>query len=263
VFDVGMNNGSDTAYYLHRGYRVVAIDADPTLCQAAEDRFATEVASGLLVIRNVGVADSEGELEFWVSDRTEWSSFSRENATKGGTAARSISVSTLPFKRLIEDHGVPDYLKIDIEGNDRLCLQGLSGCELPPFVSVEMCHEDGGTDIDILADLGYTGFRCVRQNDFRDILPENIDRQAVIRRVLARLGPTSELVLRRLQPTVKVGGWRFRRGTSGPLPGEVPGRWITCAEVKSLWQRLRDLDSELGDEGIGEWFDIHARLTAS
>lgn len=29
VIDVGMHNGDDTAYYLHRGYRVVAIEANP------------------------------------------------------------------------------------------------------------------------------------------------------------------------------------------------------------------------------------------
>ena len=42
VYDVGMNNGDDTAYYLHLGYRVVAIDADPTLIERAKLRFEQE-----------------------------------------------------------------------------------------------------------------------------------------------------------------------------------------------------------------------------
>ena len=29
VYDVGMNNGDDTAYYLRMGYRVVAFEANP------------------------------------------------------------------------------------------------------------------------------------------------------------------------------------------------------------------------------------------
>ena len=31
IYDVGMSNGDDTAYYLHRGFRVVAIEANPLL----------------------------------------------------------------------------------------------------------------------------------------------------------------------------------------------------------------------------------------
>ena len=31
VYDVGMNDGSDTLHYLKKGYKVVAIEADPTL----------------------------------------------------------------------------------------------------------------------------------------------------------------------------------------------------------------------------------------
>ena len=27
IYDVGMNNGDDTAYYLHKGFRVVAVEA--------------------------------------------------------------------------------------------------------------------------------------------------------------------------------------------------------------------------------------------
>ena len=41
VFDIGMNNGDDTAYYLHRGFRVVAVEADPILCAAATTRLLT------------------------------------------------------------------------------------------------------------------------------------------------------------------------------------------------------------------------------
>ena len=29
IFDVGCNNGDDTDFYLRKGFRVVAIDADP------------------------------------------------------------------------------------------------------------------------------------------------------------------------------------------------------------------------------------------
>ena len=33
IYDVGMHNGSDTAYYLHKGFRVLAIEANPVLAK--------------------------------------------------------------------------------------------------------------------------------------------------------------------------------------------------------------------------------------
>jgi hypothetical protein len=33
IYDVGMNDGNDTAYYLSRGFRVVAIEANPVLVE--------------------------------------------------------------------------------------------------------------------------------------------------------------------------------------------------------------------------------------
>jgi glycine/D-amino acid oxidase-like deaminating enzyme len=49
MFDVDTNNGHDTAYYLQRGFRVVAIEADPTLAAGAE-RCASAVAAPTLAV---------------------------------------------------------------------------------------------------------------------------------------------------------------------------------------------------------------------
>jgi len=37
IFDIGANNGDDTAFYLKKGFRVVAIEADPALAQKLND----------------------------------------------------------------------------------------------------------------------------------------------------------------------------------------------------------------------------------
>jgi len=44
IYDVGMNNGDDTAYYLRRGFRVVAIEANTCLAKCAAERFRTQIA---------------------------------------------------------------------------------------------------------------------------------------------------------------------------------------------------------------------------
>ncbi len=68
IYDVGMNNGDDTAYYLAKGFRVVAIEADPFLVQDVSPRFQQEITAGRLTILNVGVSDAEGTFPFYVCD---------------------------------------------------------------------------------------------------------------------------------------------------------------------------------------------------
>lgn len=263
VFDIGMHNGDDTAYYLRRGYNVVAVEANPALCTAARERFAAAVADGSLVIHNVGIAAEEGELEFWVSDRSEWSSFSHANATKQGVNARSMAVRTLRFGQLLEQHGAPFFLKIDIEGNDRMCLEDLTDFQRPRALSIEMSHIDGGTDIELLSKLDYRAFKCIRQNDFFEMRPENIWRQVSLRKLLSNLGRVSGPLRRLGHRRLRANGWRFPPGSSGPLAQDLPGRWITSEEMFSVWQRLHDIDLELEAKGVGEWFDVHATLDPS
>src|SRR5689334_14492700 len=65
IMDVGAYDGTDTAYYLSLGYRVVAIEADPIRVEALRARFRAEIESGRLSVINTGVADSVGVLPFY------------------------------------------------------------------------------------------------------------------------------------------------------------------------------------------------------
>jgi FkbM family methyltransferase len=58
VFDIGMYDGADTAYYLRSGYRIVAVEANPELVQHATQKFATEMASGQLICVNAATSTS-------------------------------------------------------------------------------------------------------------------------------------------------------------------------------------------------------------
>lgn len=41
VLDLGMHVGDDTAYYLRRGFNVVAVEANPELCRLANENLRT------------------------------------------------------------------------------------------------------------------------------------------------------------------------------------------------------------------------------
>jgi hypothetical protein len=59
IIDIGMHNGDDTNYYLHRGFNVLSIEAAPTIVQHAKDRFSEYIQKGKLEILNIAIADTE------------------------------------------------------------------------------------------------------------------------------------------------------------------------------------------------------------
>jgi FkbM family methyltransferase len=273
IFDIGMHNGNDTAYYLAKNYDVVAVEANPEWCKVAEKRFHDEIAAGRLIVHNVGIAEQDGTLEFWVSDYSEWSSFHKEQAARGGVAAHPVSVPTMRFADLLNKYPAALFAKIDIEQNDILCIRDLEQCSsLPTYVSSELSFEgtEAATNIQLLAKLGYREFKCIRQNDFREITPENMRWQGAMRKIMARAGshrvpPTERgslllMVLQRLHYRLRrTNGWRFAGGSAGPLARELPGRWMSPDEMLVVLQNLRTLDAQLNVHGMGgEWFDIHA-----
>ena len=50
IFDLGMYEGQDSRFYLSKGFRVVALEANPELCRRNAETFAAEIASGQLRI---------------------------------------------------------------------------------------------------------------------------------------------------------------------------------------------------------------------
>ena len=106
IYDVGMNNGDDTAYYLSLGFRTVAIEANPQLVAQAKLRFAREIASRRLIVLNIGIADREGELPFWICEtNSRWSSFDRAYASWGNSPHHQIQVPCARFETILAQYG--------------------------------------------------------------------------------------------------------------------------------------------------------------
>jgi hypothetical protein len=69
---------------------------------------------------------------------------------------------------IIDQFGVAGYMKIDIEGSDTTCISGLTSAAAPRYISVELDHSDyyvGEQELQILAELGYQGFKIICQNN--------------------------------------------------------------------------------------------------
>jgi FkbM family methyltransferase len=264
IFDVGMNNGDDTAYYLYKGFRVVAIEADPTLIDRARERFADAVRDGRLELVNAAIGPDEGIAKFWICEsRSEWNSFDRGIASREGRAHHAIDVHCRRFGSLLEQYGTPFYLKIDIEGHDLYCVQGLDPADLPEYISLEMGPLEA---LFTLRDLGYTGFKLITQNDHSQLAIDVFSVKELVKRTLR---PHSAMYAlgRRMTPRQPIpddgpsarNGWEFQLGSSGPFGEDTDGSWHTLDHVAYTWVTYQLGHSHYGAPGLDVWHDVHAR----
>jgi FkbM family methyltransferase len=277
IYDVGLHNGADTAYYLHKGFRVLAIEANPILTAAAQVRFKKEIALGLLTVLNIGVADREGTLSFWVNDANDTqSSFDLARATSHGLC-HEVRVSSYPLSAVTKEYGVPYYLKSDIQGNDFLCIKTLDPSDLPKYISVELDSPQttgqSNDEHNLIADLqaiGYRRFKIINQTTFTDSTPifDNQVALRLLRKASSRL-PGVKCLINALPVSTHLKKTdfdnfldqfdrKFEGGCSGPFGEETWGPWCSFEEIK---RRVRTIERELkvGHNPPGTfWFDVHA-----
>lgn len=228
IVDLGMNNGDDTGFYLRKGFSVVALEANPALCEAAARRFGPDIAAGRLAIVNAAIWDKSGEVTFHVNlDNDHWSSIETGWAGRDNSRVQAITVRSMTLEELFAEHGVPFYLKIDVEGVDLQVLDQLTTLEaLPARVSVEDCRF-GFQYLDILDRAGYNGFKLLDQSTVPDLVDATTHAA-------------------------------FPKGASGPLGDEIAGDWLTHADIVERYATtVRDRDgNRLADRT--HWWDIHA-----
>lgn len=238
IFDVGANDGSDSWYYLSKGFRVVAVEAIPALADALGETMAAQIAAGRLVVERRAIAAAEGEVAFTINeDWTEWSSlYSTSKASAGKATEIRVPAGTLAG--LIERHGAPYYVKIDIEGGELAAvasLAALAPAQLPPLISVEV-NPWWPQVLEQLRSMGYVGFQLVRQGAAH--LPglplpsrEGLERRAV-----------------------------FNASMSGPFGRDLPTeRWSgIVATVRQVVEAQADMDARRKAGDAPGWYDVHA-----
>src|SRR5438445_326710 len=96
IFDVGMHVGRDSEFYLRKGYRVVAVEANPDLCRLAEDRLREHVTARRLIIINEAIAQYDGYVTLHLNEQEgEWSTIDpvwAERNLRLGTRSHELTV---------------------------------------------------------------------------------------------------------------------------------------------------------------------------
>src|SRR5262245_25877080 len=165
VYDVGMNLGEDTEFYLKKGYRVVGFEADPLLVDHCRKRFAAALAAGQLnIVAGVICADqpASGSIPFYRSSNDQWGTICLEWVERNrqlGSSSSVIHLQAIDFAESLAQFGIPHYMKIDIEGADLVCAEALlQFTERPDYLSIESTKTNFSDllgEFELLSKLGY------------------------------------------------------------------------------------------------------------
>jgi FkbM family methyltransferase len=190
AYDIGAHVGDRTALLLRAGARVVAVEPQQALADKLRRAFADDDRV-VVVAQAVGAEPGEIELRWppgglaLASMSTEWIDRVRDTGRFGGaewTDGTTVPVTTLDT--LIEQHGLPRFCKIDVEGFEEAVLRGLSSAI--PVVSVEFTPEHLASTERVLrrlAELGDYRFNFAVGESLDLVEPEWLERDELLARL--------------------------------------------------------------------------------
>jgi len=167
VFDIGAHVGDRVASFRRLGARVVAIEPQPQLTKVLALLYGRDRA---VVIERLAVGCNNGYLDLKINlDNPTVSTASEDFVRAAGSAhgwedqvwTRTIRVPVTTLDALIAQHGLPAFIKIDVEGFEAEALAGLT--RRVPALSFEFTTIQRQVAADCIARcsaLGYIGYNA-------------------------------------------------------------------------------------------------------
>jgi FkbM family methyltransferase len=132
VFDVGAHVGDRIASFRRLGARVVAVEPQPALARTLKLIYGRDRA---VALEAVAVGRAAGEIELRVNVANPTVSTASDAFIKAADGApgwegqhwtKSVRVPVTTLDALIERHGSPSFIKLDVEGFEVEALHGLT-----------------------------------------------------------------------------------------------------------------------------------------
>ena len=224
IYDFGANNGDNIEYYLLKSDLLVAVEANPELCDFIRKKYKQEINNKKLIVENcILTSDSSETLQqFYIHKENHLlSQFPKPNE-KYINNFYVEKISSKKVANIIEKYGNPYYIKIDVENYDHEILFELLNYKIiPDYISVE------ANTLDVfctLVSLGnYKSFKLVNGEDvhiaYQKKLIETLD---------------------------GLKNFKFAINSAGPFGNDINGPWISKDNFFYL----------LAKEKLG-WKDIH------
>ncbi len=237
-----MHLGEDTDFYLKKGYKVVGVEANPHNVKYCRARFEFQISQGRLHIISGAIVSNRngGFVTFYQNEKSNWGTVEKDRANWNlirGKPSVEIKVPIIDTQCLFSQHGIPHYIKIDLQGQELAVLSILKSLpSIPQYASLNLGVWDQITSekidstklsraLDTFVELGYKKFKVIQQATIPGSKIKTQDLHGV-----------------RLDYT-------FQRHSSGAFGTDLAGEWASYRKAIELY---------LYQARNSGWFDIHA-----
>lgn len=169
VFDIGANLGDTVKIFTNVSEKVIAFEPNPTLIKGLKETFE----NNNVVIDSRALSTEEGKKIFNISKADSVSTFSQDWIDNSRFSNKvywnyPTEVDTTTLDNIIDEYGIPDYVKIDVEGYEYEVLSSLTKFlpeTLFSFEWAEEMKEKISLTIKHVYDLGYKSFSFTEGDD--------------------------------------------------------------------------------------------------
>jgi FkbM family methyltransferase len=168
VFDIGANLGNTVKIFINVSEKVIAFEPNPKLINGLKKMFK----NNNVVIDSRALSSETGKKIFNISEADSVSTFSQDWINHSRFSKTifwdyPIEVDTTTLDNIIDEYGIPDYVKIDVEGYEYEVLSSLTKFlpeTLFSFEWAEEMKEKVSLIIKHVYNLGYKSFGITEED---------------------------------------------------------------------------------------------------
>jgi len=168
-FDIGSNIGKWSLANIDKCDKIIAIEASPITYEKLIDNCKHD----RIISLNYAVCNNNGnDITFYQADADTISTINKDWLTKDTSrfynyGFREITCKTITMDKLIEEYGLPDLIKIDVESGEYECILSLT--QKNKLLCFEWASETNTITfncIDYLFTLGYSQYYIQMEDDY-------------------------------------------------------------------------------------------------
>ena len=168
-FDIGANVGNWSLANINLCDKIITIEASPITF----NNLVNNCKNDNIKLLNYAVCNNNGDdIIFYQAECDVLSTINKDWLTKDTSRFYNhnyteITCKTITIDKLIEQYGIPDLIKIDVEGGEYECIVSLTQkVKLLCFEWASEVNDITFKCIDYLLSLGYTQFYIQNQDDY-------------------------------------------------------------------------------------------------
>ncbi len=131
IFDVGANEGFISYFFLEENFKVIAIEPDKRNQKILATKFKDNNQFKLI---KKGVSDEQKKAPFFIHNRnsslntfsSKWKESIEFKKQDEGFSPKKEFIELTTLDQIIQNEGIPAFIKIDVEGHELEVIQGLN-----------------------------------------------------------------------------------------------------------------------------------------